>query len=135
MLWRTHVLAGISSLWLLEAIPPGTERENLALLIRVAAFGALLPDLDAAQSKIKHLSIARIKPFYLPARAIHQQFGHRGFSHSLAAVGLVALLSFGATLIIDSPYAAEYGRACLIDCSCFKAESVAAWSSLALSAK
>jgi inner membrane protein len=100
MLWRTHVLAGIISLWLLEVIPPGIQRENLALLVGVAAFGALLPDLDAAESKIKHLSVARIKPFYLPARAIHRQLGHRGFSHSLSALALVAFTASVFTLAL-----------------------------------
>jgi inner membrane protein len=101
MLWRTHVLAGISCLWLLEAVPPGIQRDNLALLAGVAAFGALLPDLDAAESKIKHLSVARIKPFYIPAQAIHRQLGHRGFSHSLAGVALLALVASSATLAIE----------------------------------
>ena len=95
MLWRTHALIGINSLWLLELIPPGIERGNLALLLGVAAFGALLPDLDARESKIKHLSVARIKPFYLPALAIHRQLGHRGFSHSLSALALVAVAAAG----------------------------------------
>lgn len=93
MLWRTHVLFGLSTLWCFEMVSHGITLETLPLMIAASAFGSLLPDLDASESKIKHLSIAKIKPFYLPAVAVHRRFGHRGFSHSLAALFLLALLS------------------------------------------
>ncbi len=96
MTWRTHLFFGINSLWLLQAVPAvadiAFDSEHLPLLIGAAAFGSLLPDLDASESKIKHLAVGGIKPFLLPSQAIHRYLGHRGFSHSLAALLLVSLL-------------------------------------------
>jgi inner membrane protein len=63
----------------------------MPILIVAAMAGALLPDLDAAESKLKHLSVAGIKPFYLPALVIHRQLGHRGLAHSLAGLAIVSL--------------------------------------------
>lgn len=93
MQWRTHVLAGIGSLWLLEMIPLGIETDILPLCIGLAAFGALLPDLDANESKIKYFAVAGVQPFALPAQAFYRSFGHRGFLHSASALVLVSLLS------------------------------------------
>lgn len=93
MQWRTHILAGASSLWLLNALPGGITPDLFPLCLCLAAFGALLPDLDANESKIKHLAVAGIQPFALPAQAIYQQFGHRGFFHSSSALVLTSLLS------------------------------------------
>ena len=103
MLWRTHVLIGLNSLWLLEVpaflgYPSLLNPETLPLALGAAAFGSLLPDLDASQSKIKHLSIKGIKPFFLPALFIHRQLGHRGLSHSLVGLALVAALLFPLSL-------------------------------------
>ncbi|MBV9470266.1 MAG: metal-dependent hydrolase [Abitibacteriaceae bacterium] len=93
MTWSTHVLFGINSLWLLDALPPAPDVTNFALLVAVAAFGALLPDLDAAESKLKHLRIGGIKPFFLPAQFVHRQLGHRGLAHSLSGLIILALMS------------------------------------------
>jgi membrane-bound metal-dependent hydrolase YbcI (DUF457 family) len=93
MQWHTHVQFGLSSLWLWQLAPTPIVAEHLPLIIGCTALGSLLPDLDAAESKIKHLSLGRIKPFYLPARAIHQQWGHRGFTHSLLGLAAATLLS------------------------------------------
>ena len=84
-------MAGLNTLWLLEALP-GAQFENIALMAGAAAFGSLLPDLDASQSKIKHLRIGGIKPFYLPAEAIYHQLGHRTFLHSLAGLAYIAIV-------------------------------------------
>jgi inner membrane protein len=65
----------------------------VAPLACAAALGALLPDLDAAESKIKSLSILRVQPFYLPAVLIHRDLGHRGFCHSGAALAVLSLLA------------------------------------------
>lgn len=88
MTWSTHVLFGISSLWLLQplnqapSLAPALDPANFALLVGAAAFGALLPDLDAAESKLKYLKIGGLKPFFLPAQLVHRQLGHRGLAHS-----------------------------------------------------
>ncbi len=97
MTWRTHALIGISSLWLLDAVPhaisAGEGASNVGLLAAVAAFGALLPDLDAAQSRIKHLSPGwGIEPFALPAQLLHRAFGHRGLLHSGVGLALFTIL-------------------------------------------
>jgi membrane-bound metal-dependent hydrolase YbcI (DUF457 family) len=94
MTWSTHLMAGLNSLWILEAFP--TEQvfsnENFAIAVAAAALGSLLPDLDAAESKIKHLQIGGVKPFLLPSQLIHRQTGHRSLLHSLMALVYVALL-------------------------------------------
>src|SRR5579871_1331731 len=98
MTWRTHTLAGISSLWLLTALPGAITSETVGFLAALAAFGALLPDLDAMQSKITFLSVGGIRPFALPAAAIHRAFGHRGLLHSLAGLFLMGLFCLALTL-------------------------------------
>ncbi len=100
MTGQTHLMAGLSTLWLFEAgaqwgVLPALSTEQLALLASAAALGSLLPDLDAAQSKIKHLSVAGIKPFYLPSQAIFHLLGHRTLLHSrrgLAGIAIAASL-------------------------------------------
>ncbi|MDQ2687670.1 MAG: metal-dependent hydrolase [Armatimonadota bacterium] len=102
MTWRTHALVGVASLWLLEAVPHAIDPiaatgqaapGNIGLLASVAALGALLPDLDAAESKIKHLTVGGgIAPFALPALFLHRAFGHRGLLHSALGLALFGLL-------------------------------------------
>jgi len=93
MTWSTHLMAGLGSLWILEILPieNGFHGSNYAIVIAVAALGSLLPDLDAAESKIKHLQIGGVKPFLLPSQLIHRQTGHRSLLHSLMALVYVAL--------------------------------------------
>ncbi len=97
MTWRTHVLGGVSSLWLIALIPGATGgsagADNLGLLAAVAALGALLPDLDATDSKLRHLNLgAGVEPFVLPGRAMNRLLGHRGLLHSGWGIALFALL-------------------------------------------
>jgi membrane-bound metal-dependent hydrolase YbcI (DUF457 family) len=82
MTWRTHTLAGISSLWLLAPLPHGLDGSNIGFLATVAAFGALLPDLDAAESKLKSLGIGGVRPFVPLSIAVNRAWGHRGLLHS-----------------------------------------------------
>ena len=86
-------MAGLSSLWILEILPPENSfhDSNYAVIIAAAALGSLLPDLDAAESKIKHLQIGGVKPFLLPSQLIHRQTGHRSLLHSLMALVYIAL--------------------------------------------
>ena len=101
MMWRTHFLCGISALWLLTSLPSDLLALDYGAMAIFAGIGALLPDLDASESKIKHLRISKVKPFELAAITLHHTLGHRGMLHSLAGLGLVALsaiplaLSFG----------------------------------------
>lgn len=98
MTWSTHLMAGLNALWLLELFP-GLAFENAGLLAGAAALGALLPDLDASESKIKHLSLAGIKPFFLPSQAIYNHYGHRSFLHSVAGLALVGIASAALSVV------------------------------------
>ena len=93
MLWRTHVIGGVAALWILATIPGALTHENVGILVGLAALGSLLPDLDAAESKIKHLSIGRIQPFAPLATVTHKTFGHRGLLHSLAGIIGIAIVA------------------------------------------
>lgn len=94
MTWPTHALLGISTLWLLAPLPPELVGYDFGTLSACAAFGALLPDLDASESKIKHLKIpgTKFKPFLLPAQVVSRTDQHRGLLHSLWGVELAALI-------------------------------------------
>jgi inner membrane protein len=96
MIWSTHLVAGLNTLWLFDAgasmgVLSPLFTEQITLIAGAAAFGSLLPDLDAAHSKIKHLSVAGIKPFYLPSQAIFHALGHRTLLHSLKGLIGIAL--------------------------------------------
>jgi membrane-bound metal-dependent hydrolase YbcI (DUF457 family) len=82
MMWRTHVLLGLCSLWLLNPFPHALTSDNLGPLCALAAFGALLPDLDAGESKVKSLKVLGLRPFVPFALAAHRSWGHRGLLHS-----------------------------------------------------
>lgn len=94
MTWPTHALLGINSLWLLAPVPPELLGYDLGTLAVCAAFGALLPDLDASESKIKHLKIpgTQFKPFLLPAQVVARSDQHRGLLHSLWGLGMATLI-------------------------------------------
>ena len=95
MTWRTHALGGVASLWLLEVLPGGAGglyAGGVGALAMAAALGALLPDLDAAESKAKHLSVGGVAPLALPALALHRLLGHRRLLHSALGLGLFGAL-------------------------------------------
>ena len=89
---RTHALAGIASLWLLRPVPEVVTAATMAPLAVLAALGALLPDLDAGESKIKRLSFAGLMPLAPLSLALHRNLGHRGLLHSLLGLGLSTLI-------------------------------------------
>ena len=94
MMWRTHTLMGVCSLWLLAPFPSVLTSDNIGPLCALAAFGALLPDLDAGESKIKSLSWGGIRPFAPFAYLAHRTWGHRALLHSplgLLLFGLVCV--------------------------------------------
>ncbi len=106
MLWRTHALAGLSSLWLLEMIPGTLSADSLAPLALAAAFGALLPDLDAERSKIQSLSVSGVQPFAPISQAFYRAWGHRGPLHSALGLGIVALGACALVLWWEWPLSA-----------------------------
>lgn len=90
----THLILGANTAWLVVA-----TGFHPAILALVGAFGALVPDLDASDSTLKHIQAKGIKPFYIFAEILSGVFGHRGFMHS--ALGLAAwavLASIAGTL-------------------------------------
>lgn len=89
MQWHTHSQIGLTTLWLWQLLPHSVTDGQLPLIMAFTVLGALLPDLDAAESKLKHVMLGGIKPFVLPAQAIHRQWGHRGFTHSLRALAFL----------------------------------------------
>lgn len=89
MMARTHILIGLSVLWGVSLIPYGVTAENLPLLAAMTMLGALLPDLDAVESKIKSFSIQGVQPFALFANSANKTWGHRGFLHSFPALCLL----------------------------------------------
>jgi inner membrane protein len=95
--WRTHLSGGLASLYLIQ---PLLTPENLGALAIIASLGALLPDLDARESRLKNLTLGTgIAPFFLPALALHRLLGHRGPLHSLLGL-LVMTITIGLPLTL-----------------------------------
>lgn len=92
MMWHTHAVIGASSVVILLPFVQMENDGSIAVLMTFAVFGALMPDLDAAESKIKHFKIAGIKPFVPVAVIIHRDFGHRRLWHSLYGWGLWTIM-------------------------------------------
>lgn len=121
MTWRTHALGGVASLWLLRPFGTGGDAASLGLLAGLAALGALLPDLDAHESKIKHLAVARgVEPFALPSLLLGRLLGHRGLLHSLLGWGTAVLVVGLPTFLLLGPPPAlalmlGYGSHVLLD--------------------
>ncbi|MCX6377866.1 MAG: metal-dependent hydrolase, partial [Armatimonadetes bacterium] len=86
---------------LLQALPGGTPGANLGALATVAALGALLPDLDSVQSKIKSLRIGEIRPFAPLANLLHASYGHRGALHSLTGLFAFGVLVSPLILFVE----------------------------------
>ena len=95
MTWPTHTLMGISTLWLLALLPSEIIGYDFGTLAACAALGALLPDLDASESKIKHLKLlgTQFKPFLLPAQIVSRSEQHRGLLHSLAGLAFITTVT------------------------------------------
>jgi len=98
MTWPTHMASGI----LFTAVALDAVGVPVTVgALSIAALGALAPDLDAHESKIKHLKLSygrgrkrvRFKPFYMVSEIITFIFGHRGFLHSFLSVFLLVLLA------------------------------------------
>jgi len=95
MMFRTHALFAVSSLWLLAAVPHGLTSQNVGILSVAAVVGAMLPDLDASASTIRSLSVGGVQPFVPLSSIVHRAWGHRGPLHSLAVLaGIGVLLLF-----------------------------------------
>jgi membrane-bound metal-dependent hydrolase YbcI (DUF457 family) len=91
---------GTSATWLLMPFVPPDNAAILANLMVFCVIGALVPNLDAVESKIKHVKVLGIKPLVPLSRAMNNEFGHRGLLHSLRGwVGAtVLILPLGAVI-------------------------------------
>jgi len=94
MMGRTHALLGMASLWLLAPIPDLVTPGNVGAMCALAAFGALLPDLDAGASTIRALKVGKLRPFRSVAYVAHRTWGHRALLHSP-----IGLLAFGGLCV------------------------------------
>lgn len=83
MMWHTHAAMGASTVCLLLPLLPPEDSSVVAVLMGFTVVGAMMPDLDAVESKIKHVQVMDIKPFVSISRAINRDLGHRGLLHSL----------------------------------------------------
>ena len=85
--------------------------QTVGALAALAAFSALLPDLDAQRSKIRSLALGPVKPLDPLGALLYGAWGHRGPLHSLpglAAFGLIAALPLALR------WGGEYGAAVLL---------------------
>jgi len=110
MMGRTHALLGALTA---GALLPPSSSDRLAIWMALGAFGALLPDLDASESKIKRLSLGGITPFAPLSLAVNRRFGHRGALHSLLGWGIASLLFLPLVFFLglDVPLALSLGYA------------------------
>jgi membrane-bound metal-dependent hydrolase YbcI (DUF457 family) len=91
----THAAIGANVVW----IPSMLGLTVAPWLVVVGAFVALLPDLDASESRIKNLTIGGkiggaqigIRPLAPIAMVLSSLFGHRAALHSLLMVAVISL--------------------------------------------
>ena len=101
---RTHMLGGLSTLWLLQPIPGALTSDSLLPLCLLATLGALLPDLDAEVSLLSSVKIGAIRPLAPISSLLYRQWGHRGPLHSPKLLALILVpalligLAFGSAL-------------------------------------
>lgn len=100
MMWYTHAAIGASATWSLLPFVPLEASTNITVLMGFCVVGALMPDLDAVESKIKHIKVMKIKPFVPISRAINRDFGHRHLLHSLPGwvIWTFLILPLGVTI-------------------------------------
>ncbi len=94
MMWHTHAAMGASAVWLLLPFLSPGDPSFVAVLMAFAMAGALVPDLDAVESKLKHVRVGNIKPLVPVARVSNRNFGHRGLLHYRAEPGQEAIKQF-----------------------------------------
>ncbi len=105
MMGRTHLFLGAASLWLLTPFADALTPQTVVPLCALAAFGAPLPDLDAAESTVKSLRIGNVRPFALLSTLAYRTWGHRGLLHSPFGLILFALVCIPVA-VLWGPWAA-----------------------------
>jgi hypothetical protein len=61
MMWHTHAAIGASATWLLLPLL-SQDLGIIAVVMVCCVVGAMVPDLDAVESKIRHVTLLGIKP-------------------------------------------------------------------------
>ena len=74
MMWYTHAAMSASAAWLLVPFLPQNDSTFIAVLLVFCVIGAMVPDLDAVESKIKHPKILGIKSFVRVRIQSHQPY-------------------------------------------------------------
>lgn len=95
MLGRTHAITGAAA-GLVVAAATGNVEHTPVVAYGVAAFCALLPDLD------QHKSIASRYAINKPAHAFLRHLRHRRFTHSILGTAMFALLVLALTNLANS---------------------------------
>lgn len=90
----THALAGATtaSLFIAFEIP---HQYPLLILSGIAAFAALVPDLDGSESTIENIRVFGVRPLKFLGFIVDKLFKHRGFLHSLLALALLSFILLG----------------------------------------
>ena len=101
MMWHTHAAMGASAAWLLAPFVTPDNSAIAAPLMLCCVVGAMVPDLDAVESKIKHVKVLGIKPMVPVSRAINREFGHRGLLHSLCGWLIWTALNLPLSVVFD----------------------------------
>ena len=92
MLGKTHALTGLAAGLAVAAVAGLTSSTPLAAYA-LAAGAALLPDLDQPRSLANRTVATK------PAHIVLRRFSHRGFTHSILAVGLFYGLALWAQYV------------------------------------
>lgn len=119
MTWYTHTTFGLLLTFLglkILRLPASFAVLSLQVL------GALAPDLDGYEAKVKHFKIptsakrrsSYLKPFLPLSEGLHFLFGHRGFMHSLLAVFIVSGIAltlhqlYGGNILFSAAFVSGY---------------------------
>jgi inner membrane protein len=105
MTWRTHVMGGLASLWIMQILPFGVDSTALALSAIFSVLGSLLPDLDARESKLSNVQILGVTPLKPVVSLLYKRLGHRGAMHSALALIVLSVLAGVPLGLFLSPFA------------------------------
>lgn len=91
-MWHTHAAIGASVTWCLLPFMPADGTLSISVVLACCVVGALTPDLDASESKIKHIKVLGIEPLVPVAVGLNREFGHRGALRSARGWAVWTLL-------------------------------------------
>ncbi len=88
MTWRTHVVVGMNTLWILPLT--GHVDNTIFTLVPTAALASLLPDIDAISAKIHYLGKGAL--LFTQGKFKGKYFHHRGMMHGVFIAALITLI-------------------------------------------